>query len=412
MATYGFSSLNKSLNSNDKGQLSTPKPDQITVGRVTKVYIDPNNPSQIGWVEYVNVNKPNTPPSDLSVSNTSILPIAKPILSHTRYIPLINEIILLITEADIGISSSISSKSVYYMSVINMWNHPHLNAFPQYEGNTSPTQQKSYVQTSLGSTVKQPNQPSTITLGDTFIELPNIHPLQPFEGDLIQEGRWGNSIRFGSTILLNGDPQNWWSSGSISGNPITIIRNGQGEQSNEGTTVVVEDINNDESSIWLASNQQIPLTPASDDYTSYKNAPTSPTEYLGKQIIINSGRLVFNTTEDHLLLSSNKSINLNGVESVNTDTPLFVVQADKIYLGSKNADQPLLLGNNTKDLLNSLLIDIKTLLTVLSAQPGVPPGTPLEPTRTTAENMIPSINQLISDINEPGYLTSKDNFTS
>ena len=56
MATYGFSSLNKSLNSNDKGQLSTPKPDQITVGRVTKVYIDPNNPSQIGWVEYVNVN--------------------------------------------------------------------------------------------------------------------------------------------------------------------------------------------------------------------------------------------------------------------------------------------------------------------------------------------------------------------
>jgi hypothetical protein len=143
-----------------------------------------------------------------------------------------------------------------------------------------------------------------------------------------------------------------------------------------------------------------------------KNAPTSPTEYLGKQIIINSGRLVFNTTEDHLLLSSNKSINLNGVESVNTDTPLFVVQADKIYLGSKNADQPLLLGNNTKDLLNSLLIDIKTLLTVLSAQPGVQPGTPLEPTRTTAENMIPSINQLISDINEPGYLTSKDNFTS
>ena len=33
----------------------------------------------------------------------------------------------------------------------------------------------------------------------TFVEKSNIHPLLPFAGDIIHQGRWGNSIRFGST---------------------------------------------------------------------------------------------------------------------------------------------------------------------------------------------------------------------
>ena len=37
------------------------------------------------------------------------------------------------------------------------------------------------------------------------------------------------------------------------------------------------------------------------------------------QIILNSGRLVFNTTEDHLLLSSAKSISLSSTGTVNID---------------------------------------------------------------------------------------------
>ena len=411
---YGFAALNKNLNSNNRPSNFLNKNDEISIGRVTSVYLDPNNPSQIGWVKYVNVNDPFTPPNDVSTITADTSKIAKPLLSHTKYIPLINEIILLVSEADIGLASSVSSKSIYYISVVNMWTHPHLNAIPQFEGNSSPSQQKTYTQTTLGSTVKNPNQASEITLGATFIELPNIHPLQPFEGDLIQEGRWGNSIRFGSTVLLNGEPQNNWSTGSVSGNPITIIRNGQGEQSNEGTTVVVEDINNDESSIWLASNQQIPLKASSTDYFSYPtdSAPTAPNQYIGKQIIINSGRLVFNSSNDHILLSSAKSINLSSSTTVNVDASVVTIQSDKLYLGSKNANQPLVLGNNTKDLLNSLLLNLKSLLLVLSTQPGVPVGSALEPTRSTAKRMIKPIDDLISNINQPGYLTSEDNFTS
>jgi hypothetical protein len=38
------------------------------------------------------------------------------------------------------------------------------------------------------------DQSTEIFLGTTFKERSNIHPLLPFEGDVIQEGRWGNSI--------------------------------------------------------------------------------------------------------------------------------------------------------------------------------------------------------------------------
>ena len=72
----------------------------------------------------------------------------------------------------------------------------------------------------------------------------------PFEGDMILEGRFGNSIRFGSS---NPRGKNEWSENDSEGEPITIISNGQG--STEYTPL--EDINNDASSIYLTSNHNI-----------------------------------------------------------------------------------------------------------------------------------------------------------
>ncbi len=55
------------------------------------------------------------------------------------------------------------------------------------------------------------------------------------------------------------------------GDPILIIRNGQGTQNEEGWVPTVEDINNDESSIYATSTQKIPLKASSTNYFSYKN---------------------------------------------------------------------------------------------------------------------------------------------
>jgi hypothetical protein len=135
-----------------------------------------------------------------------------------------------------------------------------------------------------------------------------------------------------------------------------ILRNGQGIQTSEGWIPTVEDINNDDSSAYFTSTQKIPLKASSTSYFSYKNnPPQAPNQYAGKQIIINSGRLIFNSTVDHILLSSKKSINLNAVENVNIDSPNTIIQSENVYLGSKNATEPVLLGDSTIATLASIL---------------------------------------------------------
>ncbi len=100
------------------------------------------------------------------------------------------------------------------------------------------------------------------TKKDDYFRLnPFIKRLQPYEGDMIIQGRFGNSIRFGSTIDKTQivKKNDWSDEGSI-GSPITIISNGKPfipPSVEEEYKHTVENINTDKSSIWLCSNQQI-----------------------------------------------------------------------------------------------------------------------------------------------------------
>jgi len=134
--------------------------------------------------------------------------------------------------------------------------------------------------------------------------------------------------------------------------------------------------------------QQIPIEVSSQNsYLSYGGKePTFPKVYTGKQIILNSGRLVFNSTQDHILLSSAKSINLNTVESVNIDAATqTVIQTPELYLGGIETAQPVVLGNDLVDLLSKVLWDLDFLTGALKNQLGVPVGTPIGPTNLVAQ---------------------------
>ena len=107
---------------------------------------------------------------------------------------------------------------------------------------------------------------------------------------------------------------------------------------------------------------------------------------MGKQVILNSGRLLFNSTQDHILLSSAKSINLNAVESVNIDAATkTVIQTPELYLGGIETAQPVVLGNDLVDLLRKVLWDLDFLTGALKNQLGVPVGTPIGPTNLVAQ---------------------------
>jgi hypothetical protein len=211
--------------------------------------------------------------------------------------------------------------------------------------------------------------------------------------------------------------KNNWSMYGQNGDPITIFRNGQGNQTKEGWIPIVEDVNNDKSSIYLTSTQNVPLTGSSTDYTSYPSgsAPLGPNQYNGAQILLNSGRLVFNSTNDHILLSSPLSINLNALESINIDTPKnFIVQSKNMYLGSNKAKEPLMLGEKTITWLSTLITSLENLndqiiaATTSPTVPGAP--SPLPIINAAAGTHKITLTKLKNELNNK-VLTSESNFT-
>ena len=313
---------------------------------------------------------------------------ASPLQANNKSYPLVNEVVFLITGPSGDYSSNTGKVKYYYLSVIRIWDSVHVNPTPNpFDNLKSNSQNKSIAEVEAGSTNKSGEEDTNnFKPGTYFQEKSNIYPLYPFEGDIIHEGRWGQSIRFGSTYKSI----NSWSSIGEDGDPITIIRNGQNvDLQGPAQKTTVEDINKDLSSIYATSTQNIPIEVSSkNDYLSYgENKPTTPKEYNGAQVILNSGRLLFNTTQDHIMFSSKKSINLNSIEGVNIDTvgPV-VVEAPEVKLGSSTATESVLLGDSTVDLLQNLIGDLKSLLNVMSAQIGNN-GIILEPTATTARNI-------------------------
>ena len=355
----------------------------------------------IGTIFYNSVTDPTTQ------NNTDNQ--AKPAFSNIKQFPLINEIVYLFSLPLPNSQEEFDSQGNYYFTPINIWNSQHHNAVPNglvLNAENAPD----YSSTQAGLVRRVQDEGTDIFLGNTFDEEPDIHPLLPFEGDLIYEGRWGNSIRFGSTV--SGSSNDWSVTGS-NGDPITIIRNGQNPNiPTDGWVPTVEDINRDLSSIYLTSTQKLPLQASSTNYNSYSsNPPTTPNQFAGKQLILNSGRLVFNTTTDHLLLTSKKSINLNAIEGAYIDTPNVVLNSTSIKLGSKDAAESLMLGDKTVTLLNDVLtqlISVVNDLGQLAAKPiigGAAPDPKL--IATTARAKI----KLTNSKNKLNTLLSKQNKT-
>lgn len=132
--------------------------------------------------------------------------------------------------------------------------------------------------------------------GNDFKELPNINNLQPFEGDVILQGRSGHSIRLGATINVSSESEldnryqempTWGSGESGDQGPIIIMRAGQADsQQNEENNYIIEKINEDKSSIYICSGQKIEISIASPKFDAlteqHKSCPDSITDETGK----------------------------------------------------------------------------------------------------------------------------------
>jgi|TARA_B110000914_G_C15493780_1_gene462107 hypothetical protein len=338
------------------------------------VFIEYGDWSSIGCIFFDRINEPNPNPG-FETDN-----FARPLFPSVSAVPLKNEIVYIMTMPNSVIQSNVNEVAYYYFQSVNIWSSTHHNAIPNPINNedTIPeSQTQDYEQTSTGNVRRVTDNGTEIELGDTFEEKLDVRNMLPYEGDYIYQGRWGNTIRLGSTVTDAGIPNTWSSTGE-DGDPIMILKNGQHDESTDPWVPQVEDINTDLSSIYLTSTQTLPINVASKSYNSYFAPPVATEAFDSEQVVINSGRILFNAKSDNILLSSFDTINLNSLNSLNIDTPKTIIDSKEILLGSKYATEPIILGDTFLTDFQELLSKINNLslalMVPMSIYPAVAPN--------------------------------------
>ena len=357
---------------------------QMVAARVTDIVLDENHPkfddvgqwNGIGAIFYEFVNQSGTS------TNTSF---ALPYDSQQKIYPLVNEIVLLFSLPNQQMGINTANQSYFYLKPLGVWNHPHHDAYPNLVKSNSPQQSQDYKATDQGivrrvtdgSTEVELNSPVNPSQ-NTFVEKADIHPLMPYMGDSLLEGRHGQSLRFGSTAKSQSEISNNWSSNGTNGDPITILRNGQPTNvSDRGWIPIVENISQDLSSIYLTSYQKIPFSIANENFVSYTTPPTTPAQFTNPQVILNSDRIILNAKSDSILISGEKSVGLSSNGSVNIESTSEINIASKLTrLGNKNANQSVLRGDETVEYLKILINELQNLAEALKVVQDWPGGAP------------------------------------
>lgn len=230
------------------------------IGRVKSVVLGPykggtkqldpdyGNPSDIGKIRYETLYSPYITSNADAVSEP-----ASPIFNFIKQYPVLNEIVLVIAGPSERLNDKVTNQQFFYFPAYNLWNNPNHGAFPNLQ------ELKKFLSSFLNRPLYggSPVTASSMPLGFTFQENGNVRNLQPFEGDTIVQSRFGQSIRFSSTVPKLKSSNNWSNSGN-NGDPITIIINKQGNPNTLSKfDTIVEDINRDGSSIYMTSTQEI-----------------------------------------------------------------------------------------------------------------------------------------------------------
>tara|TARA_Y100000593_G_scaffold80410_1_gene150110 strand:+ start:1225 stop:2502 length:1278 start_codon:yes stop_codon:yes gene_type:complete len=209
-----------------------------------------------------------------------------------------------------------------------------------------------------------------------FIPRLDLSPIEQKIGEVVFNGRYGQSIRFGT----NGEKEECYDS------PNMIFKVGQRlddeEWKSEENSLkpIKEDINLDGTSIFLTTKEEIPLIPApneSEIYYQRLEEDKRPEKFDGKQIVLNSDRIIFNTkrnhfmcfskltqyfcTEDKFVVDTLSGINLNTkAQTILSNEDKTIINSPEIYLGVKDEenpsqDEPIVLGETLKVLLEELI---------------------------------------------------------
>lgn len=349
-SSYGLSSQVASI-AGSTGTSASPG-NSVQYGKVVDVKLDESRPFldasgnelPIGSIKYI--------PLDFKGDSRGEPKPALPFSLGIKQLPVLNEIVSLYETPTSDIQSNVSDKAVYYKDIVNLWGSPNHNALPD------------------------PGYNKSKYLGLGFQELNDVNPIFPFPGDILIEGRQGQSIRIGGSAA----PLNTLVDKSNNGLPYLLISNGQ-IKTTSGVDYIVEDINKDANSLYFVSNHKVPLIPVNTKRASYNTPPKTPDQYKGNQVLLTAGRVFINAKEESVLISAKDSVGLNA-NTINFDGKEYAcIDADKIYIGAKartspqGIAEPAVLGNQLDNFLSIVLDALQNIgeaMKTAEAQTGGP----------------------------------------
>jgi len=227
--------------------------------------------------------------------------------TFNKRIPLVGEQVLIFEAPGVEASATdFKTKRFYYFTPYNTVNDVSNHNFPLFwkrDKNLPPF---------------APNQKSDILadkkeLGYTISKkMTGTRMLQPFEGDDIWEGRFGQTIRFTRSYKDVNSPgdkiyevnsKKYWPA-RVPEDPIAIIKV---KRPSPGSNFDLEDIQTDQSSIYLTTSQKILRFKGGS--TNNCDAKGISNWDKGSQVIIDADRIVVNAKNDNaFMLAKNKSI--------------------------------------------------------------------------------------------------------
>lgn len=394
----GLSTITSNMGGNNYSS-----PQGYKVGKVYAVILNERSvPQQVwenngGWdgigtILYQEYNENNEIPLvDIDDNTLSSLPTALPLYPNQKYFPLPGEIVLLMDLPSAPSPITSKTQETYYLTTINAWNSPQFNGlFLEQDKNL---------------------------LYNSFNENSEFRGLQTFEGDYILEGRFGNSIRFGSTNKAGTVDENPWSTNpsELGNNPITLISNDHNYKI-PGSDLHVEDINKDGSSIYLTSNQQIPLD-TGNIILSNITSPTALNNYSDPQVIINADRTVVSSKSDKVLLMGASGVEAYSQGSIylQSNKVGLTLQDNNIFLGpttNNTTTQPLVLGNDLKVFLSKLVQILSDFCMQTQNTVSTPEGTPLVELTTSAAALQIQLKELMTELDKNNSLISQNIYTT
>lgn len=263
---------------------------------------------------------------------------ALPLDSNITEYPLINEIVLIYSALNrfyytrkINTTSKVTSHAIYGL---NEEMSPSVSQVKRSENYRKHTSEKK----ETGQTKQK--------LGRYFKDLKNVYRLRHDEGDIIFEGRSGQSIRFGASWLKGTTFQ----SSKNDQSPNILIRVGPDPNQIPPAGefgLIKEDVNNDLSSIYIVSDQVVPLKYASDGASNHaKSIHDLPSKLEGNQIIINTDRIVFNAKNDKVLTFARKGIHFSSAID-------FTIDTDRNYESTITKDEIIEVGNDRSNTISN-----------------------------------------------------------